>query len=399
MPPVEDLRLVQRALPDRTLVNLSEPSDPWEKILARIPASQRRLAKVDDEAAARVIQAYRQARVRLTEDLDRLWVQTFGSSNVVPTIDQKVRLVAQLENLQALAAREADLAGGTIQAIAHAYDAGVLESLTQNTAERLAMAEAFPALQHMDPFTRPAGAAEEIYVNKAVQDATHIAATTRDAASLALTTAALAGEGIDAMKRRLTPVFDGNARRAELTSRYVSIRAYNEASRIHYGQMQDVLAPYGRTIHKMWVTTTDDRSCPICLALHGTIVGLETNFDLSATFDTKAPPKSWPVADELLEPPRHTRCRCTIAPWVDGWEVGTRHTPQAMQAQARALAQKAGYAPPQRVFRGAAAPRPSGPRLAAADVRRISRADLDAAKARYMACVFRGNPPSSPPSV
>lgn len=380
------LRRLRRALPPRR-VELAEPSSAWEKILARIPASQRRLAKVDDAAAARIIQAYQQARVELMADLDRRWAMTFGA-HVEPTIDQRVRFMSSIENLQQLEARQRDLAGGTIAGITHAYDGGVLEALRQNSAERDIMASNFPVLQHMDPFTPPPSTVEEIYVNKAVQDASHIAAATRDQASLALATAALRGEGIDAMRKRLTPVFDGNARRAELTARYVSIKAYNEASKINYGQMQNVLTPYGRTIHKMWIATRDDRSCPICLALHGTLVGLEENFDLTATFDTKPPPKSWPEADRLEEPPRHTRCRCTIGPWVDGWQHGTRHTPQAMQAEARSLAVKAGYAPPQRVFRGSAPPAPLGPRLTATQVRQVPREAYLASKARYLECVY-----------
>lgn len=373
-------------------LELAEPSEAWEKILARIPQEQRALAKVDDEAAARVVQSYQRAREELAADIDRRWANTFGS-NVAPTIDERVRFVSSLETLDQLTARQTDLTNGNVGALQYAYDESVLRAIQHDSAQRAIMADQFPVLQHMDPFVPPPGIAEEIYVNKAVQDATRIAKATRDAAALQLTTAALKGEGPDAMRRRLTPVFDGNRRQAELTTRYVSIRAYNEASRVHYGQMQDVLAPFGRTVYTMWIATENDRTCPICLALHGSIVGVDQDFDLKATFDRKPPSPPWPDGSVLTEPPRHARCRCTIAPWVDGWENGTRFTPQAMQAEARRLAQKAGYSPTLRQpVRGHAPPLPSGPSWAATQIRQIPYEALQRVKTQYLACVYGDAP-------
>jgi hypothetical protein len=49
---------------------------------------------------------------------------------------------------------------------------------------------------------------------------------------------------------------------------------------------------------KEWITTPDDRICPICDDMDGEQVGLDEEFDVDG--------------DSLDGPPAHPNCRCTV---------------------------------------------------------------------------------------
>ena len=53
-----------------------------------------------------------------------------------------------------------------------------------------------------------------------------------------------------------------------------------------------------KTAAKTWITTLDERLCPICAPLEGQIVGFDQSFQTSV--------------GELLHPPAHPQCRCAM---------------------------------------------------------------------------------------
>lgn len=335
-------------------------SEPWERILDLVPESQRRLYMVDDAAAARVLRAYVTARQRVAVDVQRAWDRT--NAGTVGSPLQRLELLRSTGVLESLTLREADIRGEGAATIRVGFDTARLEGHAQSAAERAAMAAAFPvlrvALAHprsqpsgrrprstfttVSPFVSPSSPAEEILVDRAVQDMTALAAEVRNTVSEELIASTLRGDGVDEIVRRVTPVFDGNSRRATIVVRHVVIRAYNESREIGYKDVQSELAKYGRQVLKMWICELDERACPICLALHGVLADLDGNFPLDLTFGSVPPIAPWPDPNVLAGPPRHPRCRCTHAPWVTGWQAGTVYTPEYMQRQARRWAHEAG---------------------------------------------------------
>lgn len=352
--------LPPRSRPPRPRRIVRTSSEPWERILDLVPESQRRLYMVDDAAAARVLRAYATARDRVATDLTRAWERTDAGSKGSPL--QRLELLRSAGVLTSLTLREAEIRGETATTVRVGFNTARLEGHVQSTAERAAMAAAFPVLRAslahplsqpsgrrprstfttVSPFVSPPSVAEEVLVDRAVQDMTVLAEEVRNTASEELIASTLRGDGVPEIVRRLTPVFDGNSRRATIVARHVVIRAYNESREIGYKSVQDELAKFGRQVLKMWICELDERACPVCLALHGVLTDLDGNFPLDLTFGAITPVAPWPDPNRLAGPPRHPRCRCTHAPWVTGWQAGTIYTPEYMQRQARRWAHEAG---------------------------------------------------------
>jgi hypothetical protein len=75
---------------------------------------------------------------------------------------------------------------------------------------------------------------------------------------------------------------------------------------------QDSYEEFGREhptlrLGKRWMTTSAD-PCDMCLALEGTIIGLDTQFSYTATLGRKP----IPVFRDLQGPPRHPQCQCEL---------------------------------------------------------------------------------------
>jgi len=84
----------------------------------------------------------------------------------------------------------------------------------------------------------------------------------------------------DAFRRAGKTVFKTTQRRATLIARTETLRAHNEGRKVFYRQV-------GITKVK-WLIADDSRTCPICRALDGKVLGI----------------------DEVEGPPRHPGCRC-----------------------------------------------------------------------------------------
>ena len=369
---------------------------PWEVILSSIPVSQRRLAGIDDRAASQVTAAYEDARKIISERIRRRYERTFGKG-VQPTQGELYHFALDTELAQTLEERQLDIDQRSVTAIYNGYDDAVAEAIRQTGIERRQIdRELGGGTGITGTFVAPPGVAEEVGMTTAINKARELAADIPVAVQTALQASALAGEGIGAMVARTTPVFKGNALRAELTSRYVTIKGYNTARELHYMDVADHLAQYGRHLQKMWVTSVDDRACPVCLALHGSVVDLGSSFDTEATFSEATPPKTYPEGDECPTPPRHARCRCSLVPWVEGWRAGTDHTPESMQADAKEQAfgelgkVPASTAAPNAVVKAGPSPfsrSVNSPKLiTGADLRRIPNGRFESALALYRAC-------------
>ena len=90
----------------------------------------------------------------------------------------------------------------------------------------------------------------------------------------------------------------------------------------------------------MWLAQTDERTCPHCLAQHGTVVQIADEFDPNLTFASTAPE---PHNGFLEVPPLHPRCRCTITSWHESWRAFTSQTPEELSSVGRDLSLQQGH--------------------------------------------------------
>lgn len=101
------------------------------------------------------------------------------------------------------------------------------------------------------------------------------------------------GEGITAIKNRISGVFDVGENRAEMIARTETNRAEN------HGKIQ-AFKTSGEKFHKRWIAAMDDRTSPICRRMHGQEVKENENFNDNDT--------GW----EGPCPPSHVNCRSTV---------------------------------------------------------------------------------------
>lgn len=124
-------------------------------------------------------------------------------------------------------------------------------------------------------------------------------------AASALLEGVLLGRGPREIARDMRKVAQVPLTRALTISRTETLRVYRQAAIERYRQAS-VLTGW------VWTAKLDERTCPVCVALHGTV------HQLDETMDT------------------HPNCRCTMAPLTEPWRDGeipeTRFTPETGEA-------------------------------------------------------------------
>jgi hypothetical protein len=89
----------------------------------------------------------------------------------------------------------------------------------------------------------------------------------------------------------------GDDARADVIARTETMRASNEGQLQAWDQATDAGLLTGDEF-KEWITTPDDRLCPVCEPMDGVKVGLDENFDVDG--------------DKIDGPPAHPNCRCAV---------------------------------------------------------------------------------------
>lgn len=132
----------------------------------------------------------------------------------------------------------------------------------------------------------------------------------------------------------------------------------NDKNRIEYEHIpitgikrhKEKLAVYNMSVEEDMTYTANGFVVHNCAALHGTVLeDMNAEFDEFQTFgperrDDGVTPKLKFYGDKRT-PPRHPRCRCSIASWRDAWRNGAIITPEKMAQEAREWAEKHGYPP------------------------------------------------------
>lgn len=101
---------------------------------------------------------------------------------------------------------------------------------------------------------------------------------------------------VDDLADRISELI-GDESRAETIARTETMRASNEGQ----SQLWDQAVEEGLLTgaeKQVWITTPDDRLCPICEPMDGVTTTLDGTFDVDG--------------DEIDGPPAHPNCRCTI---------------------------------------------------------------------------------------
>ncbi len=89
----------------------------------------------------------------------------------------------------------------------------------------------------------------------------------------------------------------GDPERADIIARTETMRASNEGQLEAWDQATEAGLLTGQEQIE-WITTPDDRLCPICEPLDGETIPMGGEFDVDG--------------DKISAPPAHPRCRCTV---------------------------------------------------------------------------------------
>lgn len=105
-------------------------------------------------------------------------------------------------------------------------------------------------------------------------------------------------ESLPALRRDLEPMF--GARRAKLIAQTETTRAASEGLRAGYRES-------GVVTGMVWKTVNDEKVCPVCGGLDGTVVAIDGAF-----YDAMTPELQQVARRRFEVPPAHPGCRCRM---------------------------------------------------------------------------------------
>lgn len=130
----------------------------------------------------------------------------------------------------------------------------------------------------------------------AAETITGISDATRDAIRDVVEEAFTAQFDVDDLAAEIETLI-GDKDRAESIARTETMRASNEGQVQAWDQATEQGLLTG-TESKEWITTPDDRLCPVCAPMDGETVALGDRFDVDG--------------ESIDSPPAHPNCRCTV---------------------------------------------------------------------------------------
>ncbi len=308
-------------------------TDSWKNLLAKIEDGQHELSSLSADYELATRQAYLAAQQDIAERMDDLITSRGGLAALSPR--DRFRLTRDAGLFTTIDRRLAEL-GVTHTGIVHqAWSGGgglarkhlgvemqaLVEQLQQHQGKAFALGAAIDYAQ-LDT------AAIELGLGTALNDTQNLTAATRAVIQREVQAGVIAGEGIDKLSRRIAPLGEVGKNRAEMITRWATIKSYNATRQVVYEQAAQQIDG----LMKQWLTQADERACEACLAHHGEVVAVPAEFDATLTYGAGAPPA--PLG-ELETPPLHPRCRCTIVAWHESWRAYTSKTPEELQADGR----------------------------------------------------------------
>lgn len=333
----EDVDLTEEEFSE--IVELASSPAPIDRIWAYLRIDKKRLEKIENMTTRDIVQFYREQLAILRQEIMELRQRALGPD---PTITDMLNFVQSVELLNLIEKRlrelEPRLQSVIIRGIEQAAELGA-QSFYRDIETMVRLRDLSPDfLERVRMMYSPNLAAVEVTIPLAVGDTQRLAPYYMNRIIEKLREGVLRGESFRELLKRLQPVVTESAGdtlgintvRAELIARWSIIKGYNEEREARYKQAK---IP---GLAKVWSATLDRRVCPHCLALHGTIVKLDEEFDGSRTFAEKP----MGVYIHLRHPPRHPRCRCSLLPWREEWLGKASITPYTMFEQAKQHAKK-----------------------------------------------------------
>ncbi len=315
--------------------------DPYAELLAIIEGQQDQLSQLSagHELATRA--AYRQAVEDINERMSDL-ISSRGGLDALSSRD-RWRLTRDTGLIQNIEGRLAEMGSEHTSIVTNAFaEGGTLARM--HLGDELAdlvthvnkvSGVATPVAAIVD-FARLDTAAIELGLGTALNDVAALNQATRITMTREVTAGVAAGEGIRDLSRRIEGLDGISRNRAEVITRWSTIKSYNLAHQATYEAAEQSIPG----LRKMWLAQGDERTCPHCMAQNGIVVDVVDDFDANLSY-ASTPPE--PYQGFMETPPLHGRCRCTITSWHEDWRAYTTSTPEELNANARDRAIEQGH--------------------------------------------------------
>lgn len=275
------------------------PTQTSSQLLEAAQAYRDDLERATVAASTRTAEAWLQAQQRINLEVQALLskMEAARLAGVDPSpawLYQERRLATLTETIQAEAARWAATAEPYVRDLAYqsAADASQNARALATEAARVDLPGVEASFTDLNPenmatilgHLAPGGPLRDLL--------TSLGGEAAEAATQALLEGTILGKGTDWIARQLGQALDIPRWRAETIARTESLRVYRETSRETY-KRSNVVGSW------TWTSALDRRTCPACVALHGTTYSLEEQLD------------------------GHPRCRCAMVPNTKSWaELG-----------------------------------------------------------------------------
>jgi enamine deaminase RidA (YjgF/YER057c/UK114 family) len=317
------------------------PTDEYASLLAKIEGNQKGLSDLSQGYEMQTRRAYLQARDDINERIQKIISDRGGleglssrdrwritrDTGLIENIDGRLaEMGSQHTNIVTQAFQE----GGTL---ARQHLGDELTTLVNHVNK--VSGTALPVAAVVD-FARLDTTAIELGLGTALNDTAALTQATRLTMQREITAGVAAGEGIRDLSARIDGLEGISRNRAEVITRWATIKSYNLSAQATYEAAEQSIPG----IRKMWLTQTDERACPHCLAQHGQVVDVVDDFDPNLTYAGTAPE---PYQGFLEEPPLHPRCRCSITSWHEDWRAYTTQTPEELSEFGREKAIEQGH--------------------------------------------------------
>jgi hypothetical protein len=317
-------------------------ADPYQNFLKMIERQQGEITELSAGYEQLTKQAYAQARDDIGFRMQELIEKRGGLGGLSPR--DRYRLTRDAGLIESIDGRLAELGSTHTNIVTQAFSEGgslavghIGDEMTALVAHLNSVSASALPVAAVTNFAKLDTAAIELGLGTALNDVTALNQATRVTMRREITAGVAAGEGIRDLSKRVALLDDIGANRAEVITRWTTIKSYNLAHQASYEAAESMIDG----LVKQWVTQTDERACPHCLGLHGTTESVTGEFDTAGTTYANTPIE--PYQGILEVPPLHARCRCTIASWHESWRAYTDFTPQELHEEARQLAADQGF--------------------------------------------------------
>ena len=324
---------------------MADPS--YSRLLEIMESHGLDMTLLADESEAAVAAAYGQAaedvNARITQLQDRL--TDIGGTDPQAAAKVRWRLARETGLLEEIDGRVNQLTQKDREAATKSWFSSGALAQKHVTVENKMLVDHLNAVDGtgrvLSPvdFARLDTTALELGLGTAVTDAVSLGERSKLLLRREVQAGLAAGQNMRQVRGRVSDVLGESSRRAKMLVRWTTVKGYNLGRQAS----MEVIRTQVPQLRKQWLTQTDERTCPHCLAQHGQVVEVPASFDPNVTF-AKSPPK--PYEGFTLTPPLHPLCRCLIVSWHEDWRPFTSEesAPEGQRRSARRWAERRGFA-------------------------------------------------------